>query len=152
MKIGTILTSLVLLFSHSIGANQKETCQHTPTSFQCVKYIKNYDGDTITFNIPNTHPLLGKKIAIRVNGINAAEIRTKNECEKRKARVARKLVGNLIKRAKRIDLINIKRGKYFRVIADVIFDGRNLAEVMMKNKLAYPYYGGRKIANHNWCK
>jgi hypothetical protein len=28
--------------------------------------IRNYDADTITFDIPNVHPLIGDKISVRV--------------------------------------------------------------------------------------
>ena len=139
-----------ILFCFSFGSFAKD-CQHTKSSFQCVKYVKNYDADTVTFNIPGLHPLLGKKINIRVNGVDTPEIRTKNQCEKDKARTAKKLVANLFKYAKRIDLINIKRGKYFRVVADVLIDGKDLRHYLLKNGLAYSYDGGKK-KKMNWCK
>ncbi len=129
-----------------------DDCTHTKASFKCVQYIKNYDGDTVTFNIPGAHPLFGNNISIRVNGLDTPEIRTKNKCEKSKARIAKKLVQNQLRNAKKIDLINIKRGKYFRIVADIIYDGKNLKNIVLKNKLAYPYKGGRKIANYDGCK
>ncbi|USN48928.1 MAG: thermonuclease family protein [Pseudobdellovibrionaceae bacterium] len=118
--------------------------------FACVQYVKNYDGDTVTFNIPGVHPLLGKNIAVRVDGIDTAEVKTKSHCEKQAARMARRLVANVLGRAKRIDLKNIKRGKYFRVVADVVYDGQNLKDILVKNRLAYKYDGGRKPAM-DWC-
>lgn len=128
-----------------------DDCHHGKDSFQCVTYIKNYDADTVTFNIPGLHPLLGKKINIRVGGVDTPEMRTKNQCEKRKARNAKKLVANLLKHAKRIDLINVKRGKYFRLVADVIIDGKNLKDYILKNGLGYAYDGGTK-KKMNWCR
>ena len=121
------------------------------SNFRCVKYIKNYDADTITFNIPGTHPLIGKKINIRVSGVDTPEIRTKNKCEKSKARNAKKLVSNLLKNSTRIDLENIKRGKYFRIVADVVIDGKSLKNYLLKNGFAYSYQGGTK-KKMNWCK
>jgi endonuclease YncB( thermonuclease family) len=115
-----------------------------------VKYVKNYDADTVTFNIPSVHPLIGKNINIRVLGVDTPEIRTKNKCEKEKGRNARELVKNLLKNAKRIDLINIQRGKYFRVVADVMIDGKSLSAYLLKNGLAYAYQGGTK-KKINWC-
>jgi len=115
-----------------------------------VQYLKNYDGDTVTVKIKNTHPLIGKSISIRVNGIDTPELRTKNTCEKEKARTARKLVKNLLSKANRIDLLNIKRGKYFRVVADVIYDGKKLKDALVKNGLAYEYYGKKK-PSVDWC-
>lgn len=127
-----------------------DPCAHSKTAFRCVKYVKNYDADTITFNIPNVHPLLGEKISVRVNGVDTAELKTKNTCEKNSARIAKRLVENLLTRSNRIDLENIKRGKYFRIVADVIIDGSNLSNYLLKNNLAYRYSGGKK-SQINWC-
>jgi endonuclease YncB( thermonuclease family) len=127
------------------------SCVHDRTAFRCVKYVKNYDADTVTFDIPNVHPLLGDHISIRVNGVDAPEIKSHDECEKHAARIARNLVENLLKRAQRIDLLNIGRDKYFRVLADIIIDGRDLKEVLFKNGLVYEYHGGTK-QKMNWCK
>ena len=95
-------------------------------NFRCVKYIKNYDGDTITFNISGLHSLIGKKIKIRLSGVDTPEINTKDKCEKEKGQTAKRLVENLFKNSKRIDLENVKRGKYFRMVADIIIDGKSL--------------------------
>src|SRR5688572_9894328 len=72
-------------------------CKHTKTEFRCVKYIKNYDADTVTFNIPDVHPLIGENISVRVNGIDTPEIKGKNDCEKMAARTAQRLIENLLK-------------------------------------------------------
>lgn len=132
-------------------ATAETDCQHTPTRFNCVKYIKNYDGDTITFDIPGVHELLGKKIGVRVRDIDTAELKTKNPCEKQVARISQKLVENLLKNAKRIDLANIGRDKYFRIDADVLIDGRNLKDILIQQNLAYSYDGGTK-PKVDWCK
>lgn len=126
-------------------------CKHTENTFKCVKYVKNYDADTVTFNIPDVHPLIGKSVNIRVFGVDTPEIRTKNQCEKTKAKNAKKLVASLLKKAKRIDLEKIQRGKYFRIVADVIIDGKSLSEYLLKNGLAYAYNGGKK-KKMNWCQ
>lgn len=141
-------TLLTLLCTNAFGI---ENCTHSNNSFKCVKFVKNYDADTITFDIPNVHPLIGRNISVRVNGVDAPEIRTKNSCEKEKARNAKKLVTNLLKNGKRIDLINIKKGKYFRIVADVIIDGKSLNMYLIKNGLAYSYDGGKK-KKIDWCK
>jgi endonuclease YncB( thermonuclease family) len=140
---------LIMLPLISFGAQEKD-CQHSATSLNCVQYIRNYDGDTITFNIKNVHPIIGKKISVRLNGIDTPEVKTKDRCEKEKARTARKLVESLLKKAKRIDLENIQRGKYFRIVADVKFDGRDLKSILLQQKLGYEYQGGRKPAM-DWC-
>ena len=110
-------------------------------------FIKNYDGDTITVNIPDYPPIIGKKISIRVNGIDTPELRTKSPKEKQLARTAKRLVHSLLKNAESLELKNIKRGKYFRIVADVYYDGKKLADILIKNKLAVPYDGGTKTKN-----
>ncbi len=113
-------------------------------------FIKNYDGDTITVNIAGYPPIIGKKISIRVNGIDTPELRTKSPKEKQLARTAKRLVKSLLKNAKSIELKNIKRGKYFRIVADVYYDGKSLADILIKNKLAVIYDGGTKTKD--WSK
>ncbi len=144
-----IFIIIILKFSSYVFAEDKN-CFHDDNNLRCVKYIKNYDGDTITFNISNVHPLLGKKINVRVLGIDTPELKTLNVCEKDKARSAKKLVNTLLKKANRIDLENIKRDKYFRILADIKFDGKSLKEILIKNNLAYGYFGKAKITQ-NWC-
>jgi len=126
-------------------------CVHSDSSFNCVKYIRNYDADTVTFDIPNTHPLIGKSISVRVYGIDTPEKRGSGACEKEVARTAQKLTENLLRHAKRIDLLDVGRDKYFRVLARVRFDGKDLSETLLKNGLAYPYFGKTK-EKRDWCK
>src|SRR3989338_8597440 len=75
-------------------------------------------------SINGVHPLLGENISIRVNGVDTPEMKTKNKCEKEMAQKAQRYVASVMATAKRVDLKNIKRGKYFRVVADVEVDGQ----------------------------
>ncbi len=145
----SFLMSFIMAPFFVLSENQTE-CVHDANNLRCVKYLKNYDGDTITFNIQDVHPLLGEKINVRVLGVDTPEIKTKNKCELDKARVAKSLVNNLLKNATRIDLTNIQRDKYFRILADVNYDGKSLKDVLIKNNLAYGYFGKSKVAQ-NWC-
>lgn len=125
-------------------------CVHDASSFRCVQYVRNYDADTITFDIPGVHPLIGKGISVRVRHVDTPEIKGKLPCEKEAARTAKRLIENQLKNAKRIDLTEIAKDKYFRILANVIVDGRDLKEILLKNKLAYQYEGGTK-EKFNWC-
>ncbi|MCB0347640.1 MAG: thermonuclease family protein [Bdellovibrionales bacterium] len=136
---------LILQFALAIS------CDHDAHNFRCVKVIKNYDGDTITVNIPKIHPLLGEKVSVRVRGIDTAEVKGKAPCEKDAARTARNLVGSLTKNAKTVDLLNVERDKYFRILADVMVDGKSIKDILLKNQLAVVYDGGTK-AKVNWCE
>jgi micrococcal nuclease len=126
------------------------TCGHTKNTFNCVSYVKNYDADTITVNIPDVHPIIGDHISVRVAGIDAPEIKGHLPCEKEASRNAKRLVENLLKNAKRIDLVNVDKDKYFRLLADVRIDGIDLKSLLLKNKMAYQYAGGTK-EKRNWC-
>ena len=126
------------------------SCIHDKTTFQCVKYIKNHDGDTITFNIPHVHQLIGQNIKIRLKGINTAEINSKNPCEKDKAVQAKNQVTKKLQSARTIHLLNISRGTFFRIVADVIIDGQSLSKILLNQKLAHPYKKGSKT-KINWC-
>jgi len=118
--------------------------------YQGAVYVSNYDGDTIKFNLPGLHPIIGNKINIRVNGIDTPEIRGKCEQEKYSAEQAREMVADILKDAEKIDLKNMERGKYFRIAADVFADGENLADMLIESGMAVRYEGGKKT--HNWCE
>lgn len=142
---------VVLVFWGLSDVAYASNCQHDDTSFRCVKVLRNYDADTLTVDIPGLHPLIGKNISVRVRGIDAPEIKGQNQCEKDAARTAKRLVENLLKNAKRVDLVEVDRDKYFRVLADVQVDGQDLKSILIKNRLAYNYGGGKK-RNVNWCE
>lgn len=119
-------------------------------NFNGAVYIRNYDGDTITFNLPGLHPIIGEKISIRVNGIDTPEIRGKCDKEKYDAQQAQQMVVDILKDAEQITLKNMERGKYFRIAADVIVDGENLADMLIEAGVAVKYGGGKK--KKNWCE
>jgi len=113
------------------------------------KVISVYDGDTFRVDINSLHPIVGKNIPIRVNGVDTPEIRGKCQYEKNLALEARDFVRAKLGNAEEIKLINLQRGKYFRVVANVVVDGVSLEQELLDNKLAYRYDGGKKL---NWCK
>ena len=113
------------------------------------KVISVYDGDTFRVNIDSLPPIVGKNIAIRVNGVDTPEIRGKCQYEKNLALEARDFVRGKLANAKEIKLTNLQRGKYFRVVANVLVDGVSLEQELLDNKLAYRYDGGKKLS---WCK
>ena len=143
---------LFLIGSSGLSEDKNDSCAHTPTAFNCVEFIRNYDGDTLTVNIPDVHPLLGSRISVRVFGVDSPEKRGTKPCERDRARDAQKLTSSLLKKAKRVDLRNIQRDKYFRVLAEVWADDISIADALIKNGLAYPYSGGTKFTEVDWCR
>lgn len=115
---------------------------------QYQKIISVYDGDTFRVNIDEYPPILGQNIPVRVNGVDTPEIRGKCQYEKDLAIKARDFVRDKLLNAKEIKLTNIQRGKYFRIVANVLVDDVSLEAQLLKNNLAYEYYGKRK---RSWC-
>jgi len=141
MKLVLILSVLIL----SISADARPQYGSVTVS----KVINIYDGDTFRVNIDSLPPIVGKNIAIRVNGIDTPEIRGKCQYEKDLALKARDFVRGRLSNAKEIKLTNLQRGKYFRVVANVLVDGVSLERELLDNKLAYRYDGAKKLS---WCR
>ena len=99
--------------------------------FKNVEFIRNYDGDTITVNIPNVHPIIGHYMNIRLRGVDTDEIR--GNPDKKKAIEAKLFVNNILTKANKIDLMNMSRGKYFRIVADVMADGVSISDLLVEN-------------------
>jgi len=112
------------------------------------KVISVYDGDTFRVDINSLPPIVGKNISIRLNGVDTPEIQGKCQYEKDLALKARDFVRNKLANSKEIKLTKLQRGKYFRVVADVMIDGVSLEKELLENKLAYKFTGGKKSS---WC-
>lgn len=146
-----LLASLIAIpFCTAFFIAAEGTADSTYGAFYSAQYIKNYDGDTITFNIPNVHPVIGDNISIRVRGIDTPEMRGKCEKEKLLANEAKVLVEQVLTKHKSVTLLNVGRGKYFRLVADVVADGNDIATILLENDLAVRYDGGTKVKN--WCE
>jgi len=109
-----------------------------------------YDGDTFRVNIPDFPELIGRKIGIRINGIDTPEIKGKCEQEKQLALVAKQFTMKMLTKANMVELRNLQRGKYFRIVADVYADGVNVGDELVKESLAVFYDGGKKVKD--WCQ
>ena len=126
-------------------------CVAAEHTLPCVEYVRNYDADTLTVNIRDAHPLFGREIPVRVRGIDTPEMRGGARCEKELAIKARDVVAKMLRSARRIDLVALERDKYFRVLADVMVDGRSLGELLLERRLAVGYDGGTKRLV-DWCR
>lgn len=107
-----------------------------------------YDGDTFRVNINDWPAIVGQRISVRLAGIDTPEMRGKCQAEKDLARKAKQFTVSMLRSANTIELKDMRRGKYFRILADVFLDGENLGENLIKSKLAVRYDGGTKL---DWC-
>ena len=140
--------------NHNVDGNDikwEDTVEFT-FPIQGGRVIKVYDADTIT--IATKLPFETSKlyrIAVRLNGIDAPEIKGKgiSDEEKEMAIKARDFVSNLVMN-KYIKLENIKNEKYGRILADVYIGNTHLNQLLLDERYAVKYDGGTKIKPNSW--
>ena len=133
-----------------ISALQAKSLKNTSYGSVVVDEVTSiYDGDTFRADIDSFPPLIGKRMAIRINGIDTPEMRGKCSKEKNLARRAKQFSVSALRGAKVIELRDMKRGKYFRIVADVFVDSISLGHMLIKKGFAVSYDGGTK--NKDWC-
>jgi len=143
---GLVLFFIVLITSLAAFNAMGKTVELGP-----AEYVSAYDGDTITVNIPSLPDIFGHHLRLRVSHIDAPEMKSNSICEKKAALRALAEVTHLLSGAKKIELMDPKRDKYFRVLSDIVIDGKIiLSKHMLDKGLAVPYEGDSK-KRVNWC-
>ena len=99
------------------------------------------DGDTLTVDIEGWPPLVGKRIGVRLAGVNTPELRANDPAERERAQAAKAFTCSLAPPGTAVELRNIRRGKYFRIVADVYAGGKNLAERLLERGFGRAYAG-----------
>ena len=116
------------------------------------RVIKVYDGDTITIasKLPfDNSPLY--RLSVRLNGIDAPEIKGKTDDEKIASKQVKDALSNLILN-KRVNLKNIQTEKYGRILADVYIGELHINQWLITEKYAVKYDGGTKKSPESWLK
>jgi endonuclease YncB( thermonuclease family) len=80
--------------------------------------------------------LFGRRIPVRVRGINCPERSATDPDESLRAINAHAYTKAAVTNAREILLLNVQRCKYFRLVADVFIDGLNLGEMLITAGLA----------------
>lgn len=109
-----------------------------------IEVVSVYDGDTFSVNMPKWPDVVGKKIGIRIRGIDAPELLDQRKEVKALAQKAKTHVADRLNKAKKVELRHLSRDKYFRLDADVFVDGEDLGKELIDMGLAKPYDGGTK--------
>lgn len=129
-----------------------------PTLDECVEYIPTsgyvvsvYDGDTFTLAVWNQEIQKWTKWPVRVAGIDCPELRTKNANEKTIALKAKTFVESTILN-KHVQLKNVSREKYGRILADIHVENHenSLNQMLLERRLAVAYDGGTKHVPDDW--
>jgi len=143
MKYNYLIITILLFTSSHISAKDKSFGSATVLEITSI-----YDGDTFRANIEGFPVVIGESMSIRINGIDTPELQGKCDKEKQLAMLAKQFTVERLRAAKSVVLKDIKRGKYFRLIADVYLDGVNLGDQLIKQGHAVSYIGKTK---QTWC-
>ena len=141
-RMKNILIILILLNSIIVESNAEDY-----SDVSVSRIIKVIDGDTFRVDINELPDIIGKNIRIRILGIDTPEINGKCAFEKELAIKARDFVQILLDNADSVILKNLDRGNFFRLLAEVIVDGKNLGELLIAKDLAVRYQGKKS----SWC-
>ena len=140
---------LVVSISFWLGFSQLANAAEWTFGKAQVETVKSiYDGDTFRVDVAGWPSVIGTNIPIRVAGVDTPEIKGKCRSEIALATQARDFAAQMLRSGQPILLTNIRRGKYFRIVADVWIGKHNLAQVLIKNGLGRTYNGGKR---YGWC-
>lgn len=127
----------------------KTNTKKKTTDFENVQVISVYDGDTFKVKLSCDKDVLCQAVSVRVKGIDTPEIKSKNKCEKEKAKQAKAFTKSFLESGT-VNLKSCDRDKYFRLLCDVEVNKKDLAQSLIKEKLAVKYDGGKK-QTIDWC-
>ena len=111
-----------------------------------AKVIKVVDGDTIDVDIDLGFSVILAKQRIRLYGIDTPESRTRDLEEKFYGKLSAQFLKDRCKKGSYITLRTHldKKGKFGRILGELIVDGKNLNTQMIKEHLAVKYFGQSK--------
>tara|TARA_R100001463_G_scaffold125835_1_gene183355 strand:+ start:263 stop:685 length:423 start_codon:yes stop_codon:yes gene_type:complete len=104
------------------------------------------DGDTIDVVLDLGFDIMFKS-RVRLYGIDTPESRTRNKDEKVRGKMAGTFLKDAVDNGNQVVIqtkLKDSRGKYGRVLGNVIVDGININEKMVENHLAVSYFGQSK--------
>jgi len=102
------------------------------------RVLRVYDGDTFICDLNEFPPLIGKNIRVRLKHINTPEIKGKDQFVRDAAFAEKQRLEHLLSNAKVIELRNIDRCKYFRILCLVFIDGENILSKLNQEYITTP--------------
>ena len=120
-------------------------CQKWIPPVTCGRVLKVYDGDTITIatRIPGLKGSAIYQFSVRLSGIDAPEIRGKNEAEKLAAQKSKLALSEMVF-GQDVELKNVGFEKYGRLLCGVYVGKTHVNKWMVDKGFAYAYDGGKK--------
>ena len=110
------------------------------------KVTRVVDGDTVDVILDLGFSIL-HKCRVRLYGIDTPESRTRDKDEKVRGKLAAKFLQDAIDNGKKVVLrskLKDSKGKYGRVLGEIIVDNINLNVSMIEKNLAVAYFGQSK--------
>ena len=104
------------------------------------------DGDTIDVVLNLGFDIMFKS-RVRLYGIDTPESRTRDLDEKARGKMAGAFLKEAVENGSKVIIqtkLKDSRGKYGRVLGNVVVDGLNINEAMIKKFLAVAYFGQSK--------
>jgi len=113
-----------------------------------AKVVKVIDGDTIDVDIDLGFSIILSKQRIRLFGIDTPESRTRDKEEKFYGKLSAQFLKDRCAKGSYITLRTYldKKGKFGRILGEIIVDKINLNKQMIKEHLAVAYFGQSKDA------
>ena len=111
--------------------------------YKC-ELLRVVDGDTFDVNVDLGFSVKLCKQRIRLVGLDTWESRTRNKEEKVKGLAAKAFTKEKLENAMEIILISHGKGKYGRILGEVLVDELSLNELLLKEGHAHKYDGGKK--------
>ena len=115
-----------------------------------AKIRRFVDGDTIDVDIDLGFGMILSKQRIRLYGIDTPESRTRDKEEKFYGKLAAQFLKDQCKKGSCITLRTYldKKGKYGRILGEIIVDGVNINQLMIEEHMAVEYHGQSKTDIH----
>ena len=111
-----------------------------------VKIRRIVDGDTVDVDIDLGFDTILSKQRIRLYGIDTPESRTRDKEEKFYGKLSAKFLKEQCKNSSEIFLKTYldKKGKFGRILGELIVEGVNINKMMIEKYMAVEYYGQSK--------
>ena len=109
------------------------------------------DGDTVAFKADFLPVEFKDELSLRIWGVDTPEKGSRAQCihEDTMAQAATKFTTEMVNGSKKHEIYIKSWDKYGgRVLGDLILDGQNLRDLLIKNGYAREYYGEKKTS---WC-
>ena len=115
-----------------------------------AKIRRIVNGDTVDVDIDLGFDMILSKQRIRLYGIDAPESRTRDKEEKFYGKLAGQFLKDQCKKGSSITLRTHldKKGKYGRILGEIIVDDVNINQLMVEQHMAVEYHGQSKIDIH----